>query len=573
MAHRDRQLLQQFLSSGSSDDFAPIVDQYLNLVYSTARKMSSSGGGQLEDICQTVFADLARKAQQIPEQTPLSGWLYRHTCFVASNLNRSERRRRERERQALEMSESQTSPDVPNEELHLAMTELPDADRNALVLRFMDEWDLRRVGERLGISEDAAQKRVSRALDKLRTILGRKGVTASAATLAVCLGQQVVAAPLAAQSVAVAAVGASASAGIIPAILELMKAPLAKVAAIVVIGAGVAASMQHQNTQITELRKRNHDLAAKVSRLADLEAENQQLRKLRLDPDEAANLRKKAAEVHQLRAEIGRIRQQMREQKTVDVSGTPSPQEVEHTEESETTPSEPQFMFSTKIIGRSEDSPEAELPGFLANHALGSSAVFVTPQVESMMRHFAETPGFDILTAPRLFAQSGHAAQAQVVESTTIVSGFHTRADGAKFDLVKTNIMTGITMDITGTEQANGTHLQIRLNVTTFEGYLDDGAGISKTAVSEGVWYHETAPIVDIAQAQTSALLAEEQTIMMHVTSKPAGKEYWLFFTPSLVDLNTLKRIDLQEAKARYSSRIASGVETKLRTKPTPLAR
>jgi hypothetical protein len=61
------------------------------------------------------------------------------------------------------------------------------ADRDALVLRFFQDQDLRRVGSALGIGEDAAQKRVSRALERLRELLAKRGVTSTASALAIVL--------------------------------------------------------------------------------------------------------------------------------------------------------------------------------------------------------------------------------------------------------------------------------------------------------------------------------------------------------------------------------------------------
>ena len=65
-----------------------------------------------------------------------------------------------------------------------AMAQLREKDRDALVLRFFQNRSLQEVGAALGIEEGAAQKRVSRGLEKLRTFFGRRGVTLSAAVIA-----------------------------------------------------------------------------------------------------------------------------------------------------------------------------------------------------------------------------------------------------------------------------------------------------------------------------------------------------------------------------------------------------
>src|ERR1039457_110629 len=95
----DTQLLQEY-ATGSEQAFRQLVDRYINLVYSAATRHLEEA--QLaQDVVQTVFTALARKARTLPRDVILGGWLYRHTCFVATQAARTERRRRARERQAV----------------------------------------------------------------------------------------------------------------------------------------------------------------------------------------------------------------------------------------------------------------------------------------------------------------------------------------------------------------------------------------------------------------------------------------------------------------------------------------
>jgi hypothetical protein len=109
----------------------------------------------------------------------LGGWLHRHTCFTASNLLRAEVRRQNREREAVQMNTLHAAPDNAwvqlGPVLDEAIDQLESADREAIVLRYFEQQDLRTVGAAFGIGEDAAQKRVSRAVDKLRELVTRKG--------------------------------------------------------------------------------------------------------------------------------------------------------------------------------------------------------------------------------------------------------------------------------------------------------------------------------------------------------------------------------------------------------------
>jgi RNA polymerase sigma factor (sigma-70 family) len=53
------------------------------------------------------------------------------------------------------------------------MIELAESDREAILMRYFEKRQLREIGERLGLSEEAARKRVDRALEKLRALKGK----------------------------------------------------------------------------------------------------------------------------------------------------------------------------------------------------------------------------------------------------------------------------------------------------------------------------------------------------------------------------------------------------------------
>src|ERR1017187_4981658 len=186
-----QQLLAEYRQNGSDAAFRELVTRYVDLVYSTALRLVEGDTHRAEDVAQTVFVDLARKARTLPHEVRLGGWLHRDACLVAGHTMRGERRRQSRERQAVEMnvlenhSEADFSQVAPL--LDEAINELGEADRTAILLRFFEQQDFRAVGQALGSNEDAARMRVTRALEKLEDLLKRRGVTTSAASLGVVL--------------------------------------------------------------------------------------------------------------------------------------------------------------------------------------------------------------------------------------------------------------------------------------------------------------------------------------------------------------------------------------------------
>ncbi|HTB64388.1 MAG TPA: sigma-70 family RNA polymerase sigma factor [Opitutales bacterium] len=186
----DAPLLRRYAREGSEAAFRELVERYVALVNSTARRMTGGNVHLAQDVTQLVFTHLARKAGALPEGVVVGGWLHRHTCYTALKALRSENRRRHRERTAMEIN---TINDNTGQDAHwlelapvldAALNRLDAADRDAIVLRYYQQCDVRSVGTALGASESAAQKRLGRALERLRGILIRSGVTvASAAAL------------------------------------------------------------------------------------------------------------------------------------------------------------------------------------------------------------------------------------------------------------------------------------------------------------------------------------------------------------------------------------------------------
>src|SRR5438552_6320099 len=99
-----RKLLEEYAQTGSEAALGDLVSRYLGLVYSAGLRLVEGDTHRAEDVAQTVFIDLARMARTLPQEVMLGGWLHRHTCFVAANVMRGERRRQARERQAVEMN-------------------------------------------------------------------------------------------------------------------------------------------------------------------------------------------------------------------------------------------------------------------------------------------------------------------------------------------------------------------------------------------------------------------------------------------------------------------------------------
>jgi RNA polymerase sigma factor (sigma-70 family) len=260
-----------------------------------------------------VFVDLARKAGGLNGASNLSGWLYTSARFAALKLVRSEQRRSAREQEAHAMSElaqnAAPEPDWSRLEpvLDDAMHELKDADREALLLRYFENRALADVGARLGISENAARMRVDRAVEKLRGLLARRGISSAAGLAAALSTNAVQAAPvgLAASVAGVSIAAATASGGgmFITKLIVMTKIKLA-LGTLAAIGGAAVIVMQHQS--LAQQRQANQALQDRVAQLEADAAQNP------APAPRPAQTQREApsSELLRLRGEVGALRQQ-----------------------------------------------------------------------------------------------------------------------------------------------------------------------------------------------------------------------------------------------------------------------
>ncbi len=190
-APADAELLSNYAATQSEESFAEIVRRYLNLVYSAAIRQTANHA-TAQDVTQAVFTVLARKATDLARETVLAGWLIRATRYAALDALKLEARRLRRETAAAELEEiMRETPEARWEEvaplLDEALTALSTKERTAILLRFFEKQSWRQVGENLGLDENAARLRVTRALEKLRSWFHKRRVSTSAAGLSVAL--------------------------------------------------------------------------------------------------------------------------------------------------------------------------------------------------------------------------------------------------------------------------------------------------------------------------------------------------------------------------------------------------
>jgi RNA polymerase sigma factor (sigma-70 family) len=307
----DSELLLRYAQTGSESAFAELVQRHLNLVYSAALRQVGGDAHLAQDVAQTVFTDLARKADSLSRRETLTGWLYTSAHFAAAKTARTENRRREREEKFMREPPHETAPEADWEKirpaLDAAMHELKETDREAVLLRYFENRQFAEVGAKLGLNENAARMRVERALEKLRGIFAKRGITTATAFASLISANAVQIAPanlaaaLATTSIAATGTGTFT-------FLKIMTATKLKLAFSALVVAGAATAFLYQEQSQSKLRVENGSLRQQI---AQLKSDND-----RVAPVSDSKLAdEQFKELLRLRGEVGMLRQKVAESK------------------------------------------------------------------------------------------------------------------------------------------------------------------------------------------------------------------------------------------------------------------
>jgi RNA polymerase sigma factor (sigma-70 family) len=326
----DAELLRRYVEEGANGAFSELVQRHVDLVYSAALRRLNGDAHLAADATQLVFTDLARKAETLVGHRVLAGWLFTSTRYATSRLVRGERRRHAREVEAHLMQEINHDADAAQLDwqqvrpvLDDVIGELTETDREAILLRFFEGRDYAGVGARLGLADNTARMRIERALDRLRGLLQRRGVTSTSTALAIALANQAVVSAPAGLASAVAgtalaggvtvggiATAGTAGAGGITAVVNFMsmtKLQLGLSSALAVAG-GTGFVMQANTNE--KLRDEAARLRAENTAITRLESENVRLGRLAVEVEE---MRRDDTEFLRLQEKAGVLKERLQE--------------------------------------------------------------------------------------------------------------------------------------------------------------------------------------------------------------------------------------------------------------------
>lgn len=421
----DAQLLRDFASTGSEEAFAELVRRYVDLVYSAALRMVCDSH-LAQDVTQGTFLALSRNASELVECSFLSGWLHRTAQNIAAQTVRTEVRRRVREEKASIMNEvlageSEADWGEVSQHLDAALGELSEVDRGVILQRYFERRSAQEISVTLGVSEDAAQRRVARAVQRLRDFFAKRGVTVgTGGIIALVSAHAVEAAPLGMAASVTAAIAMAGTTGATSAVtgtaFKFMATTLLK--PILMTGAAIAVSValvvQHQRMEALGKEKLGlqTQLAQNEATVAELvEKAKKGSGQVGSDPRlaELVQLRNEVSRLHALEAEWSKERQAALKQAAGKAATDAARQETEEQFEARLTSQVSGFKqigLKLRVMDRKKTLNDA----FAANGQ-------IHPALLSQ-----ELPGFDMSQVEFLLPDASQLGKVTDTEPETIIA-------------------------------------------------------------------------------------------------------------------------------------------------------
>ena len=207
--------------------------------------------------------------------------------------------------------------DSPDEWSHIeplldeAVDSLEEPDRTAILLRYFENKSLQEVGAALGASEDAAQKRVSRAVEQLREFFSKRKVAIGAVALTALLSANAIqAVPTALSTIVVSGAVASSALSTVTTKIAIAMTTTQKIIIAGLLGAALAGGA-YEGIQASRLRQQVQTLQQQQQQTDAMKRERDQANaKLAQVTEENAALKSRPTDVLKLRGQVGQLKRE-----------------------------------------------------------------------------------------------------------------------------------------------------------------------------------------------------------------------------------------------------------------------
>jgi RNA polymerase sigma-70 factor, ECF subfamily len=171
----DAQLIAQILA-GDVESFRVLVHRHRDMCTRFAVRMLGSHA-DADDVLQSAFMRAYRGLSKCRDRERFGGWLYRivlNECRTFASRQRQRDLRFVNDAELIDRAEAKTD-DAPaedmSEQIEFALAKLPVEQREAFLLKYVEEMSYEDMSAATGVSVPALKMRVKRASDTLRRLL------------------------------------------------------------------------------------------------------------------------------------------------------------------------------------------------------------------------------------------------------------------------------------------------------------------------------------------------------------------------------------------------------------------
>jgi len=170
----DRELIAA-VTAGDTDAFAGLVSRYRDNFTRYAVRMLGSRE-DADDVLQLAFIRAFKALRTCHEPDRFAAWLFQivvNECRTYGSRTRSRELRFVSNDAALEKAPAEESPSLGGmgEEIESALAKLPGEQREAFLLKHVEEKSYEEIAELTGVGVSALKMRVKRACDNMRGLL------------------------------------------------------------------------------------------------------------------------------------------------------------------------------------------------------------------------------------------------------------------------------------------------------------------------------------------------------------------------------------------------------------------
>jgi RNA polymerase sigma factor (sigma-70 family) len=177
----DQLLLRGYCTNGDREALRQLFHRHAEAGYRAALRLLRNET-DAEDAVQEGFLHAMTRAKQYRGEGSVRSWLLALIANASRQRMRENVRRRRREHTAASLPPIE--PDRTDQAVSMAvracLDELPEKYRTPVAMRYLDEFSFADIASVLGAKEKTARSLVSRGLEQLRIMLGKRGVAISA---------------------------------------------------------------------------------------------------------------------------------------------------------------------------------------------------------------------------------------------------------------------------------------------------------------------------------------------------------------------------------------------------------